>query len=121
MDRLLILVALLLATQVHAAPRFSCLPSPLGSGTKALVKSGTKGDLAAWYCPGQDMPAMVVCTKASCGLVAMKRAAAAWVSNPTLDGLNAAMAPFTRDAYTDPELKAVWLPHAAEIRALSEH
>lgn len=33
--------------------RYACLPSPFGTGTKALVRSGTKGDLVAWYCPGQ--------------------------------------------------------------------
>lgn len=97
-------------------PRYACLPAPLGTGTTAVVRSGTKGDLIAWYCPGQDMPAMVVCAKASCGLVAFKRALAAWVSGPTLDGLNTAMAAYTRNAYTDPELIAVWLPYADEIR-----
>ncbi|MCH8180263.1 MAG: hypothetical protein IIA02_10835 [Proteobacteria bacterium] len=101
-------------------PRYACLPSPVGAGTKALVRSGTKGDLIAWYCPGQDMPAMVVCAKATCGLVAMKRAFAAFASDPSLTGLNTAMAPYTRNAYTDPELVAVWLPFADEIRKLGE-
>lgn len=101
-------------------PRYACLPSPIGVGTKALVRSGTKGDLIAWYCPGQEYPAMVVCAKASCGLVAFKRAVAGWVSAPSLDALNVAMAPYQRDAYTDRELTAVWLPFADEIRKLSE-
>lgn len=99
-------------------PRFSCLPAPLGSGTRALFRSGTKGDFVAWYCPGLEMPDMVVCLKASCGLVGMKRALAAFASNPSLDGLNAAMEPFQRNAYTDPELISVWQPFAEEIRGL---
>lgn len=108
------------AKSCRTKARYACLPAPLGSGTKALVRSGTKGDVAAWYCPGQEYPAMVVCAKASCGLVAFKRAVAAWVSAPSLEALNAAMAPYQRNAYTDPELVAVWLPFADEIRKLSE-
>ncbi len=107
------------AKTCRVKPRYACLPSPVGTGTKALVRSGTKGDLVAWYCPGQEFPAMVVCAKASCGLVSMKRAFAAFASAPSLASLNTAMAPYQRNAYTDPELVAVWLPYADEIRNLS--
>lgn len=99
-----------------AANRFACLPSPLGSGTKAVVRSTTKGDFAAWYCPSQDLPAMVVCLKASCGLAGVKRAVATFVTSPSTEALNAAMAAYQRNAYTDKELVAVWLPYADEIR-----
>ena len=101
-------------------PRFSCLPSPLGEGTQAIFRSGTKGDLVAWYCPGQELPHLFVCLKATCGLVGTKRALVAFASNPSMAALEAAMATYTRNPYNDPELIAVWLPFASEIRATGE-
>lgn len=108
------------AKSCRVKDRFECLPSPIGSGTKALIKSATKGDFVAWYCPGQELPAIVVCLKSTCGLAATKRVLAALASDPTVAGLNAAMAPFQRNAYSDAELIAVWSPYAGDIRKLSE-
>lgn len=113
---LILTLALLLATQVYAADRFSCLPSPVGTGTKAVVKSTPKGDFAAWYCPGESLPNMAVCLKSTCGLVGMKRALAMFASDPSLDNLNSAMAPYTRNPLLDPDLVSVWAPYADEIR-----
>jgi|GEM_PF-5338746 len=98
--------------------RVACLPKPVGTGSAALAKSGTKGDFIAWYCAGADLPVIVACTKAACGLVGAKRAVAAVASNPTLAGVNEALTPFTLDPYKDPSLIAVWAPYTAEIRAL---
>lgn len=98
--------------------RVACLPKPVGTGSAALVKSGTKGDFIAWYCTGAELPVIVACTKAACGLVSAKRAVAAVASNPTLVGVNEALKPFTLDPYKDPGLVAVWAPYTAEIRAL---
>lgn len=113
------LPAILLAaiSTAQAAP-VTCLPKPVGSGTVALFKSNAKGDFAAWYCPGEQMPTMVVCLKATCSLVGTKRALAAIASAPTLDGLNEALKPYIRDPLRDPELKQVWLAHIEEIKNL---
>lgn len=119
MSRLPILAVLLAASAASAAP-VTCLPKPVGSGTAALFKSNTKGDFAAWYCPGESLPTMVVCLKSTCSLVGSKRALAAIASAPTLAGLNEAIKPYTRDPLRDPELVKVWAPHADEIRKLAD-
>lgn len=111
---LLVLAAM---SAAQAAP-VTCLPKPAGNGTAALVKSNTKGDFAAWYCPGEVLPTMAVCLKATCSLVGTKRALAAIASSPTLAGLNAALKPFNRDPLRDPDLKQVWLPYVDEIKNL---
>lgn len=117
MTRHLPALALMCAMAAQAAP-VTCLPKPAGSGTAALVKSNTKGDFVAWYCPGEALPTMAVCLKATCSLVGTKRALAAIASTPTLAGLNEAINPYTRDPLRDPELKQVWLPHVEEIKNL---
>lgn len=119
MTRLPALLVLAAISTAQAAP-VTCLPKPAGNGTAALVKSNTKGDFVAWYCPGEQMPTMVVCLKATCSLVGTKRALAAIASAPTLVGLNSALKPYTRDPLRDPELVKVWAPHADEIRKLSD-
>lgn len=86
----------------------------------SLFKSTPKGDFAAWYCPGEALPTMAVCLKATCSLVGTKRALAAIASSPTLAGLNEALKPYTRDPLRDPELVKVWAPHADEIRKLAD-
>lgn len=98
--------------------RVACLPKPVGTGSAALAKSGTKGDFIAWYCQGAELPVIVACVKSACGLLGAKRAVAAVASNPTLQGVNEALKPFTLDPYTDASLVAVWAPYTAEIRAL---
>ena len=106
-------------TTAAQAATFDCLPSNLGGGgSKALVKSTTRGDFAAWYCPGKPLPNLAVCTKATCSLVGTKRAVAMLVSNPSLQGLNEAMKPYSADVWRDPALVDVWAPHINEIRAL---
>jgi len=112
------ILAALAVAGAHCAP-VTCLPSPVGSGTAALVKSNTKGDFVAWYCPGEDLPTMAVCLKTTCSLVGTKRALAAILSAPSLAGINQALKPYTRDPLRDPVLKQVWLPHVDEIRALA--
>jgi len=102
----------------RVAGKVACLPKPVGTGSAALVKSSTKGDFAAWYCPGAEYPTVIACVKSACSLVGAKRALAAVASNPTLDGVNEALKPFALNPYTDPGLIAVWSPFAAEIRAL---
>ena len=116
--RVTLVVIACLATAAHAGT-FDCLPSNLGgAGTKALVKSTTRGDFAAWYCPGKPLPNLAVCAKATCSLVGTKRAVAALVSNPSLQGLNEAMKPYSADVWRDPALVEVWAPYIDEIRAL---
>lgn len=119
MPRHLPALALMCAMAAHAAP-VTCLPKSVGSGTAALFKSNARGDFAAWYCPGESLPSMVVCLKATCSLVGTKRAIAAIASAPTLDGLNEALRPYTRDPLRDPDLVKVWAPHADEIRKLAD-
>lgn len=113
-------IALATASMPVLAAPITCLPKPFGAGTSALFKSATKGDFVAWYCPGEQYPSMVVCLKATCSLVGSKRAAAQFLSDPSVAGLAAALAPYSRDPLNDPELVQVWKPYAAEIRALSE-
>lgn len=114
----MILAAACACALTAAAAPITCLPSPVGAGSRALFKSNTKGDFVAFYCPGESYPSMVVCLKSTCNLVASRRAFASILSAPTLDGLNKAIARYTRDPLGDPELIQVWLPHADEIRAL---
>lgn len=111
-------LSVLCLSAASAAP-ITCLPKPVGSGTAALVKSNTKGDFVAWYCPGEELPTMAVCLKTTCSLVGTKRALAAILSAPSLAGINQALKPYTRDPLRDPALKQVWLPHVDEIRALA--
>lgn len=112
-------LALMCAMAAQAAP-VTCLPKPVGSGTAALFKSAPKGDFAAWYCPGEALPTMVVCLKSTCSLVGTKRTLAAIASAPTVAGLNEALKPYTRDPLRDPDLVKVWAPHADEIRKLAD-
>jgi hypothetical protein len=102
----------------RVAWRYKCMPAPGGEGSLPLARVGTKGSVFAYYCPGDELPHLFVCLRPTCVLVASTRAFAALLSNPTLAGLNEAMAPYTRNVYSDPELIAVWRPYAAEIRAL---
>lgn len=117
--RAVFITLLFSATAVTAAP-VTCLPRPLGSGTAALFKSVPRGDFVAWYCPGESLPSMVVCLKATCSLVSTKRTLAAIASAPTVAGLNEALKPYTRDPLRDPDLVKVWAPHADEIRKLAD-
>lgn len=112
-------IAALACAAAQAAP-ITCMPKPFGSGTSALFKSTPKGDFAAWYCPGEALPTMAVCLKATCSLVGTKRALAAIASSPTLAGLTEALKPYTRNPYTDAELRQVWAPHIDEIRKLAD-
>lgn len=112
-----LLSGLVFCATARGAP-VTCLPTPIGSGTAALVKSNAKGDFVAWYCQGEEFPTMVVCLKATCSLVGTKRALAAILSAPSLTGINQALKHYTRDPLRDPALKQVWLPHVDEIRAL---
>lgn len=117
--KLILAFILTLAHTLALAAPFNCMPKQLGgSGTNAILRSNTKGDMAAWYCPNKQFPDMVVCLKSTCSLVASKRAGAGFLSAPSLSALNTAMGSYTRDPLHDPELVAVWLPHAAEISAL---
>jgi hypothetical protein len=111
---------MLAAISTAQAGPVTCIPKPLGSGTAALFKSNSRGDFATWYCPGESLPSMVVCLKATCSLVGTKRALAAIASTPTLAGLNEAIKPYTRDPLRDPDLVKVWAPHADEIRKLAD-
>ena len=114
----LALIAALACASAQAAP-ITCLPKQLGgTATRALVVSNSKGDFAAWYCAREQMPTLVVCLKATCSMVGSKRAAAALLSNPSTAGLTEALKPYTRNPYTDPELRAVWTPHIDQIAAL---
>lgn len=114
-----IILATLSAAETLAAP-VTCLPAPIGSGTKALFKSPAKGAFVAWYCPGEELPTMFVCAKSACNLVATKRAIAARLSDLTLPGVRADAAAVQATQFTDPALVQVWLPYAAEIRALAD-
>ena len=111
-------IAALACASAQAAP-ITCLPKQLGgTATRALVVSNSKGDFAAWYCPGEALPTMAVCLKATCSLVGTKRTLAAIASAPTIAGLNEAIKPYNRDPLRDPDLKQVWLPYVDEIKNL---
>ena len=112
-----IILATLAAAETRAAP-VTCLPAPMGSGTKALFKSPAKGAFVAWYCPGEELPTMFVCVKSACNLVATKRTIAARLSDPTLSGLQEDAKGIAPTHFTDPALVQVWKPYTAEIRAL---
>lgn len=116
--RALIACLVMFCASAQAAP-ITCLPKQLGgTATRAIVVSNSKGDFAAWYCAREAWPTLVVCLKATCSLAGSKRAAAAFLSNPSRTGLTEALKPYTRDPYTDPELRAVWTPHIDQIDAL---
>ena len=113
-------LAALACASAQAAP-IACLPKQLGgTATRALVVSNSKGDFAAWYCAREEFPTLIVCLKPTCGLVGSKRAAAAFLSNPSAAGLTEALKPYTRNPYTDAELRQVWAPHIDEIRKLAD-
>ena len=114
------IIAALACASAQAAP-ITCLPKQLGgTATRALVVSNAKGDFAAWYCAREEFPTLIVCLKPTCGLVGSKRAAATLLSNPSAAGLAEAMRPYTRNPYTDAELRQVWVPHIEEIRKLAD-
>lgn len=120
-SRLIASAALGLAWFGAQAAPITCLPKQLGgTATRALVVSNSKGDFAAWYCAREEFPTLIVCLKPTCGLVGSKRAAAAFLSNPSAAGLTEALKPYTRNPYTDAELRQVWAPHIDEIRKLAD-
>lgn len=96
----------------------TCAPSPIGTGSRALYAWPSKGAFVAWWCPGEPLPTMYVCTRAVCSLVGAQRAVAALLTRPTLQGLNEAAKSTPRSQWSDPELIEVWLPHWADIKAL---
>ena len=116
MTKLITSLALALFAGVVQAGTLNCKPAPAGPGTVPYVKSWAKGDLVAYYCPDRELPELIVCAKARCGLVGVKRSIAAAISlNPTLESINAELAKYSGNPYKDPELIAVWKPYAAEI------
>lgn len=117
----LFFVLALTVPSAFAARPVTCEPKQSGgTGTKALFVSNPKGDFVAYYCPGEPYPTMFVCLKAACSLVGNKRGFAGFLSSPSLSALNVAVTSMNRDPLRDPELIQVWLPHAAQIVALSK-
>lgn len=118
-SRLVLCAALLMASLSHAAP-VTCVPKPFGTGTSALFKFPPKGAFVAWYCPGEELPTMFVCTKATCNAVATQRAVAALLSAPSVSGIKSEVsgASVKPSHFTDPALIQVWSPYVDEIKAL---
>lgn len=112
------LLPLNLLISVAIAAPVTCLPKPVGGGTSAIFKFPAKGAFVAWYCPGEELPTMFVCAKATCNLVTTQRGVAQRLSAPTLAGLQADAAAVPPIHFTDPNLIQVWLPYVDEIRAL---
>lgn len=117
---LLAMCAGLLVASVSQAAPVTCVPKPFGTGTSALFKFPAKGAFVAWYCPGEELPTMFVCTKATCNAVTTQRAVAALFSAPSVSAITSevARAKVKPAHFTDPALVQVWSPFADEIKAL---
>lgn len=92
-----------------------CLPpiSPVTHMPKWVVEDNPRGCWAGWWCPGAATPYIAAATKQQCSLVGVKRAAAAWLSDP-----DAAALKFGTDPHTDPALLAVWKPDEKLLEAV---
>lgn len=117
--KIILSAALWAASAAQAAP-VTCLPKPFGSGTSALFKFPAKGAFVAWYCPGEELPTMFVCAKATCNAVATQRVVASLLSAPSVAGIDAeaSAAGVKPTHFTDQKLIQVWRPFADEIKAL---
>lgn len=104
----LALTLLLCACEAQAA----CLP-PIGANLmpRWVVSENTKGCWAGWYC-GSSLY-VAAATKQQCSLVGVKRAVAAWATDPSVQALT-----FGQNPHTDPVLRAVWEPERAKLDAL---
>lgn len=110
MKHLITTIALMLVASTAQA---ACLP-PLNTATltpKWVVSDNARGCWAGWYC-GSSLY-IAAATKQQCSLVGVKRATAAWLTDPTTQALT-----FGTNPHTDPILKAVWEPERAKLDAI---
>lgn len=98
----------------------SCWPAQFaGSGTKAFFEIDDTGCVAAWYCPKQDYPVLIVATRAKCNLTTVRSFIVDLVMKPEYQSINDVMAQYgTANVWTDPALKAIWTPYTTQIKNL---
>lgn len=99
-----------------------CAPSQfMGSGSKGLFERDSAGNcLAAWYCPGREMPVVLAATAAKCGATGARTLLGQLLTNPSTVSLEEMLARngMTMNVFTDPALKAIWIPYVEQIVAL---
>lgn len=110
--RMASVVACMSAMEIAAG---QCLPAinPATHMPKWVVADNPRGCWAGWWCPGQARPYIAAATKQQCSLVGVKRATAAWLSDPSAAALK-----FGADPHTDPALLAVWKPDEKLLEAV---
>ena len=95
----------------------SCWPSQfVGTGTKGLFVINDTGCLAAWYCPNQEYPVLIVATRAKCNLATVRTFVTDMVMKPSYQTTNDVLAQYgTAGVWTDPTLLAIWKPYQTQI------
>lgn len=100
----------------------SCQPSQFaGDGSKGLFDRDAAGNcIAAWYCPGKEMPVLLVATAAKCNASTARTLFAQVLTNPSTTTLEELLAQngMLMNAFTEPTLKAIWVPYTEKIIAL---
>lgn len=99
-----------------------CEPSQFGgAGSKGLFDRDASGNcLAAWYCPNREMPVVLAATAAKCNVTTARTIFGKLLTNPSRTSLEEALAQngMTMNVFTDPVLKAIWIPYVEKIVAL---
>ncbi len=105
---------------------FACYPSqvPGGTGSKGFFMKDATGCIAAWYCQDKEYPVLLVGTPAKCNLATIGSfvagVAVGQVTKTTLES-NAFLAQNrTANVWTDPTLRAIWIPHIDPIAKMAD-
>lgn len=109
------MAAVVACMSIEGRAAAQCLP-PINAAThmpKWVVAENPRGCWVGWWCPDATQPYIAAATKKQCSLVGVKRAAAAWLSDP-----DAAALKFGSDPHTDPALLAVWKPDEKLLEAV---
>jgi len=114
MRRALIWLVIALAPMLSQAAAPSCLPANVGgSGTAWVGNVNQAGMWVGWWCSRTEVY-VAACTRSAClGQWAAHRLIALWLQSPSTDDLA-----FGADPYSDPKLRAVWVPDAAMLDAV---
>jgi len=104
----------------------SCKPAQLlGDGSKAYYSKDDLGCVAAWYCPKQEYPVLIVATPAKCNMTNILSFFASQILPSTVQGLDiqsindVISQNGTLNPYKDKTLIDIWSPHAERIQQLS--
>jgi len=104
----------------------ACYPSqvPGGTGSKGFFMKDSTGCIAAWYCQDKDYPVLLVGTPAKCNLATIGSfvagVAAGQITKTTSQSNEFLAQNLTANVWTDPVLRAIWIPHIDSIAKMAD-